>query len=494
MIEVVFVCQATGISHSNGPMVVQMHNLVHAFAKYVASNDLIILDCGDMSNSPSGEKISYNYVVVKNDAGQSSPKKELLAKARALSFKNCSASKLLADAFLKLKHVRVLDLTCCHIVELPSSIGCLKHLRYLDCSGLKIRTLPDQMSSLQKLEALDLSESYLEECPTFVGSYPHLAYLNLRGCNKLHNLPPSLADLKRLQYLNLSYCSGVTKVLESLCGLHLLRFLDLSGCTELQELPHVLDNLTNLEYLNLSACSRLKNLPQSLGNLVFLRFLNLSGCSEIQQLPESIIGLVNLQYLNLAQVLLQLPKSLNKLERLHTLDITGCRLPVSSDATPTFSSIIQNMPNLKLLLTDDSDVEKYPSQHIHCSTDVDTESFQIRNLVKEERSCAPEGANLVQMQSSPYPSSLHEVNLHEEIQEVTEEKHTNDSIDVNKVCIISYENHTIIFSCLFVQTISQFAAFHIVVVDRVKGTVLGLFWTLSLQEVHAPEQSKVVHN
>jgi len=414
----------TGISHTNGPVVVQMHNLVHAFANYVAGNDLIILDAGDLSNGPSaGEKISYNYVVVKNDAGQSTPKKELLTKARAVSFKNCSASKFLADAISELKHLRVLDLTRCHIVELPSAIGGLKHLRYLDCSGLKIRKLPNQMSSLRNLEALVLSESYLEECPTFVGSYLKLTYLNLQGCHKLQTLPPTLGDLKRLQYLNLSDCPGVSKVLEYLCGLHKLRTLDLSGFTELQQFPHLFADLTNLEDLNLSGCSRLDILPESFGNLVSLRFLNLSGCSELQQLPESIIGLVNLQYLNLAQVHLELPKYLSKLERLHTLDITGYRLQVSPVAAAAFSSIIQNMPNLKLLLTDDSNIENYTSQHIQWSTDVGKQSFQIRNIVKTgESPCAPEGAKLVQMQTSPYP--LLEANSHEKVNKGTQEEIT----------------------------------------------------------------------
>ncbi|CAL5074805.1 unnamed protein product [Urochloa decumbens] len=423
-------------SATQSTMALQVHNIVHDFAKYVAGNDLIILDGGNQS-IPLVEKISYNHVVAMNNSGQSSSTlKELLTRARAVSFKNCSSSKLLVDAFSKPNHLRVLDLTCCHIVELPGSIGYLKHLRYLDGSGLKIRAVPDQMSSLQNLEVLDLSESNLEELPAFVGSYQKLTYLNLQGCDKLQTLPPTLGDLKRLQYLNLSHCSGVSKVVEYLCQLHKLRILDLSSCTELQQLPHLFANLTNLEDLNLSGCSRLEKLPESFGNFVFLRFLNLSGCSELQQFPESIIGLVNLQYLNLAQVLLELPKSLGKLERLQTLDITGYRLLVSSNVASTFSSIIQNIPNLKLLLTDDSDIENYISQHIQCSPDVRKQSLQIRNRVKIGKPvCAPEAANLMQMQSSQYLPNIQEVNMHEEIKQDTQDEHPDDSIDVSKEII-----------------------------------------------------------
>uniref|UniRef100_A0A0A9CNV1 non-specific serine/threonine protein kinase n=1 Tax=Arundo donax TaxID=35708 RepID=A0A0A9CNV1_ARUDO len=276
------------------------------------------------------------------------------------------------------------------------------------------------MNSLQNLEALDLSESYLDELPTFVGSYRKLTYLNLRGCDRLQNLPTTLGDLKRLHYLNISHCSGVSKILESLCGLHELRLLDLSSCPELQQFPHLFGNLTNLEDLNLSGCSSLKKLPESFGHLYCLRFLNLSGCSKLQQLPEYIIGLVNLQYLNLAHNLFELPEFLSKLERLHTLDITGYHLSLSSDTLPTFSGIVQRMPNLKLLLTDDSDVEVYLSQHIRCST-------EIRNLVREGKAVhSAERENLSQMRNSPYPQTLQEENVREKNREVMHDQHVVD--------------------------------------------------------------------
>jgi len=87
--------------------------------------------------------------------------------------------------------------------------------------------------------------------------------------------------------------------------------------------------------------------------------------------------------------------------------------------------------------TDDFNIENYTSQHIQWSTDVGKHSFQIRNIVKTEESpCgAPEEANLVQMQSSPYPPNLHQVNLHEEINEGTQDVYADDSINDSKEII-----------------------------------------------------------
>nr|XP_025875958.1 putative disease resistance protein RGA1 isoform X4 [Oryza sativa Japonica Group] len=418
-LEIQKIPSATGISPTNRRTLLQVNSLVHAFAKYVAGSDIVISDGRELSRGPSAEKVSSTYAVLINHTGHSTLQKDVLTGARAISFKNC----LLADAFLRLNHLRILDLTCCYDLELPASIGYLKLLRYLAGFGLRIRKLPNQMSSLQNLEALDFSESHLEELPSFIGSYQKLTYLNLQRCEKLRNLPRTLGDLKRLEYLNLSYCPGVSEDADYLCSLHALRFLDLSGCSELQQLPHLFGNLTNLEDLNLSGCFRLERLP----------------------LPDSITGLVNLQYLKLSHVISELPESLSKLERLHTLDLTGYRLPLSSGVPPTLADIIRKMPNLNIMLRDRYGVEMscssistggngrglplnlknkkivvlqfqiYVHHNIRCSTD-------NANLVTEETS--DERVTLRKIRSLHDLGDLHDIHhleSHEKIEEMQEQ-------------------------------------------------------------------------
>lgn len=91
------------------------------------------------------------------------------------------------ERFLKWSLLRVLDLSSTAILELPSSISDLKHLRYLNLTySWRMQNLPDSVCDLYYLQSLNLGRCFiLNDFDNFVALPRHLGKLiNLKTLGK----------------------------------------------------------------------------------------------------------------------------------------------------------------------------------------------------------------------------------------------------------------------------------------------------------------------
>ena len=103
----------------------------------------------------------------------------------------------------KLRHLRVLSLSCYEINELPDSIGDLKHLRYLNLSHTALKRLPETISSLYNLQSLILCNCRkLMKLPVDIVNLINLRHLDISGSTLLEEMPPQISKLINLQTLS----------------------------------------------------------------------------------------------------------------------------------------------------------------------------------------------------------------------------------------------------------------------------------------------------
>ncbi|KAH0646750.1 hypothetical protein KY290_034378 [Solanum tuberosum] len=155
--------------------------------------------------------------------------------------------------------LRVLNLSYIELEQLPSSIGDLVHLRYLNVSSnLRIRSLPKQLCKLQNLQTLDLYNCHSLCClPKRTSKLGNLRNLLLDDCLGLTCMPPrigSLTCLKTLTYFVVGRKKGYQ--------LGELRNLDLHGSISITHLERVKKD-TEAKEANLSAKENLHSLRMS---------------------------------------------------------------------------------------------------------------------------------------------------------------------------------------------------------------------------------------
>ncbi|CAJ2638789.1 unnamed protein product [Trifolium pratense] len=114
------------------------------------------------------------------------------------------SDKVICDLLPAMKQLRVLSLSCYKsFTELPTSIGNLIYLRYLNLSHTWIKRLPSEICELYNMQTLLLTECRnLIELPEDMGKLVNLRHLDIRGTWRLMELPVQIAKLENLQTLS----------------------------------------------------------------------------------------------------------------------------------------------------------------------------------------------------------------------------------------------------------------------------------------------------
>lgn len=101
-----------------------------------------------------------------------------------------------------LSNLTFLNLEFNHLSSLPPEIGYLSNLRHLDLWSNSLTSLPPEIGNLSSLRLLELADNNLTTLPPEIGNLTNLTVLRLMD-NNLRSLPPEIGNLTSLMYLDL---------------------------------------------------------------------------------------------------------------------------------------------------------------------------------------------------------------------------------------------------------------------------------------------------
>ncbi|CAN6171638.1 unnamed protein product [Urochloa humidicola] len=279
----------------------------------------------------------------------------------------------LNDLYVKFGFLRALNLSYTDILELPRSIGNMKHLRFLALNNTKIKGLPVEIGQVDTLQTLELKDCcHLTDLPESISNLAKLRHLDVgkEPGNIKVGLPHGIGQLTDLQTLtefnignNLSHCSIVElKNLNGLRGhVHVTGLQNIMTADDAREAnmdgKHFLEALT-LEWSYSDECMDY-GLREEIANMILL---NLQTNSNLQKLVVR----------NYAGNLFPLWMQGSYLSKLVSITLDSCyncsELPYLGDLPSLKSLFIQRMNSIETfgivdnsLATEEKRPPRFPS-------------------------------------------------------------------------------------------------------------------------------------
>lgn len=260
-----------------------------------------------------------------------------------------------------MSNLNYLYLNNCVAGKLPSSIGNLKKLQYLNLFNNKLTgNIPSSFENLTQLIELDLTKNELSGIiPENIGNLSELTIMQLSKNKLSGSIPNSIGGLRKIRTLSLDNNQLTDHVPNNLLSCKMLTGINLSNNLLSGSLPQIGDSLTEIVTLDISnnkfeaipnsigklsklkvlnvAGNKLKNIPNAISNCLLLNNLNASN-NQLASLPIDFVLLINLSDLNLSNNLFEdIPASLEYLLNLRSLNFANNKLTSLPDYLGRFS-------------------------------------------------------------------------------------------------------------------------------------------------------------
>ncbi|XP_042484017.1 putative disease resistance protein RGA1 [Macadamia integrifolia] len=177
-----------------------MHDLVHDLAEAVSGEVHGRFEYGESCHSSSKETRYVSICCVKHMFDQDKYYGD--KRLSTLIILNQGYFCGTIESFGGLRYLRVLDLCGSHISMLPSDIGNLKYLHYINLSNAEyIKQLPESLCNLHNLQSLILCDSGIHKLPRGMKYLRNLQHLDLNRCHYLCSMPQGIGRLTGLKTL-----------------------------------------------------------------------------------------------------------------------------------------------------------------------------------------------------------------------------------------------------------------------------------------------------